>query len=119
MRRNIDQQVLEMIKITKENPGKYTMASLSHELDIGLSSARSYSLELGLQLKRRTVYTDQQRQFVKDNATTMTNPEICKAIGLRPYQVHDIANKEGVTVLVMRKAESQQSEFFEHDKSWY
>lgn len=117
MRRNVDKEILEMVRLTKENPGKHTIYSLALELDISISTATNYVKELELPVKKcRTNWTDEQLQFVKDNAATITNPRACKVLGLKPYQVQDIATKVGVKFFVKKK-EKVESEFFEHDKS--
>lgn len=119
MRRNVDTQILEMIRLTREKPFELTMQSLSHELDIAYSTVKNYAKELCLPVRiKRIKYTLEQIEFVRTNAAIMTNGEISRALELKPYQVQDIADSEGVEVLIKRKVNSAKivSEFFEHDK---
>lgn len=116
MRRIIDSQVMEMIKLTKENPGKLTLAGLARELDISRSSVRLYSKQLGLPVKsKRPPYPQEQIDFVKANAATITNAEVSKKLGIKPYQAQDIAKKAGVKFFVKTRPKVE-SEFFEHDQ---
>jgi Mn-dependent DtxR family transcriptional regulator len=120
MRRNVDTQILELIRLTKEKPFELTMQSLAHELDVAYSTVKSYAKELCLPVRtKRTKYTPEQIEFVRTNAAVMTNGQISRALELKPYQVQDIADKVDITVLVKRKTNTvkTESEFFEHDKS--
>jgi hypothetical protein len=92
------------------------VASLAYKFDLSTTKVYNFSKEMDLKVKKKFQYTPEQLEFVKANAATMTNSQICKALKLKPYQVQDIGNKLGVSFYVIKPKEKVETEFFQHDK---
>lgn len=118
MNRDVYRKLPLLIKLTKMKPGKLSINDLSEKVGLCATTIWRYSTELNLPIKKRGIeYTDEQMEFVRTNAPVMTNWDVCKATGLKYYQVRDIGKRVGVEFMVKVK-EKQESEFFEHDKSY-
>ena len=118
MRRIIYRKLPLLIRITTKSPGKYSINDLSEKVGLCASTIWRYSNELNLPIKKKgSHYTEEQKEFVRTHAAVMTNWDVCKALGLKYYQVRDIGKRVGVEFMERTKKQMPESEFFEHDKS--
>jgi hypothetical protein len=107
-------QYEKLVEITKEEPGVHSVRSLSIQFKVHNSTIWRYVRELNLPVKMPLEYTEEQKEFVLNNASTMTKAEICRASGLQYHQVANIAKMAGIEFFE-RVRVREESEFFEHD----
>jgi len=115
MRKSLEPFINEMIRIAKENPGKYSSRSLAEKSGVAYSTAHQYCNKFDLPIRRKKEYAKDQIEFVIANHKKMTQAEVGRAIGLQPYQVYDIARANKLDFKIRPIKPREESEFFEHD----
>ena len=115
MRKSLQPLIDEMTRVANANPGVYSSRSLAIKTGVALSTAHQYCNKLNLPIKRKKEYAKDQIEFVIANHKKMTQAETARAIGLKSYQVYDIARANKLDSKIRPIKQREEGKYFEHD----
>ena len=116
MRIDVKEKIPKLIEITNEHPFKFGTKTLANKVELSPSTVWKYAIELNLPIKRKRVFTEEEKDFVRRNHKKYRQFEAAKILGIHKNDAGSIARKLGVRFKEAPVKKKVVSRFFEHDE---